>query len=345
MQKFQIFLSLVLVVRNQSSQLNELLEKITKILQKNGGGADHDLVKDYELIVVDNGSEDKSVEVLNKLTRIDGFPNLQVFALTKEVDIDTAFWVGCENSLGDYVAIINPLIDDVSFLPKMLEQSVIGSDVVFAKNLIGPKYPFFYGIAFLVFQITYKLFNRFDLAKEAPGFRILSRRVINFILQHPQPFITYRYMPLTAGFKCTNLEYRSEIKSQSVKRFGNSIQRGIRLIVSTTQVPMRIVSSLALFGAAANLIYSIYIILVGIFKYDIAPGWLSLSLQQSGMFFLISLVLVVLAEYILHMVNLSNEGPKYYIAQEFTSAVMTRKQKLNLEETGSKTTTDSNSGQ
>ncbi|MFM0145471.1 hypothetical protein [Paraburkholderia sp. RL18-085-BIA-A] len=72
--------------------------------------------------------------------------------------------------------------------------------------------------------------------------------------------------------------------------------------------------------------------LIGIFKQDVAPGWVSISLQQSGMFFLISLVLLVLAEYILNMASLSSEGPLYHVGQEFTSAKMTRREKLNIEE-------------
>ena len=55
------------------------------------------------------------------------------------------------------------------------------------------------------------------------------------------------------------------------------------------------------------------------------------------MFFLISLVLLVLGEYILHMTSLSNEGPLYHVGQEFTSARMTRREKLNIEEAASKT--------
>lgn len=50
------------------------------------------------------------------------------------------------------------------------------------------------------------------------------------------------------------------------------------------------------------------------------------------MFFLISLVLLVLGEYILNMASLSNEGPLYHVGQEFTSARMTRREKLNIEE-------------
>jgi hypothetical protein len=92
------------------------------------------------------------------------------------------------------------------------------------------------------------------------------------------------------------------------------------------------VTALSLFGAVSNLVYSIYVIAIGLMKSNVAPGWVTLSLQQSGMFFLISLVLLVLGEYILQMARLSNEGPLYHVAQEFTSTVMTRRQKLNIED-------------
>ncbi|HSY29244.1 MAG TPA: glycosyl transferase, partial [Burkholderiaceae bacterium] len=113
---------------------------------------------------------------------------------------------------------------------------------------------------------------------------------------------------------------------------GDSIDRGMRLLVSTTRAPMRLVTSLSLFGAISNLIYSIYVVAIGLFKTDVAPGWISLSLQQSGMFFLISIVLLVLGEYILHMASLSNEGPLYHVGQEFTSERLTRREKLNVED-------------
>jgi hypothetical protein len=115
------------------------------------------------------------------------------------------------------------------------------------------------------------------------------------------------------------------------KRLGDSIERGTRLLVTTTRAPMRVVTALSLFGAVANLAYSGYVVAIALFKDDIAPGWVSMSLQQSGMFFLISLVLMVLGEYILNMASLSNEGPRYHVGQEFTSARMTRRQRLNVE--------------
>ena len=248
---FPVFLSVVYVVRNQGYQLESIIHCASEKLSS--------LVTDYELIIVDNASDDESINVLKNLTGQSGYPNLQVYALTKEVDGDTASWVGLENALGDFVAVIDPQLDDIGFLPEMLDKAVMGADMVYARN---------------------------------------------------------------------------------TKKLGESIDRGMRLLVSTTQAPMRLVTSLSLFGAAANLVYSVYVVAIGILKTDVAPGWVSMSLQQSGMFFLISLVLLVLGEYILHMASLSNEGPLYHVGQEFTSARMTRREKLNIEDVSSSATHD-----
>lgn len=324
MNFFPVFLSVVYVVRNNGNQLEDILEKAGQQLSV--------LVSDYELIVVDNASGDDSVSILKRISGENGQPNLQVYALTKEVDSDIASWVGLENALGDFVAVIDPMADDIAFLPTMLNEAVSGADVVFANNNQKQGQSIAYRSANAAFNILYKYFNGIHLTKEAPQYRILSKRVVNFILQHPQPAVTYRHLPATGGFARVNMQYSAKPLVSKVKNLGQSIDRGAHLLVSTTRAPMRLVTSLSLFGAIANLLYSIYVVVVGLVKTDVAPGWLSLSLQQSGMFFLISLVLLVLGEYILHMASLSNEGPPYHVGQEFTSARMTRREKLNIEE-------------
>ena len=330
MALFQIFLSVVYVVRNQGHQLDSIIQRASETLAS--------LVTDYELIIIDNASDDGSVSTLKNLTGQSGYPNLQVYAVIKEIDSDKASWVGLENALGDFVAVMDPLFEDIGFLQDMLDKAVRGADVVFAKNQQKPPQNFAYGAANAAFNLLYKSFNGINLTEEAPQYRLLSKRVVNFILQHPQPALTYRHLPATGGFARVTMEYSAKPFANRSKKLGESIDRGIRLLVSTTQAPMRLVTSLSLFGAAANFLYTLYVVAVGIFKTDVAPGWISMSLQQSGMFFLISLVLLVLCEYILQMASLSNEGPLYHVGQEFTSARMTRQEKLNIEDVSSSKT-------
>ncbi|OZI49222.1 glycosyltransferase [Bordetella genomosp. 5] len=320
---FPVFLSVVYVVRNQAHQLESIVRNATEKLSS--------LVPACELIIVDNASDDDSICVLKNLTGHSGYPDMQVYALTKEVDGDTASWVGLENALGDFVAVIDPMLDDIGFLPEMLDKAVLGADVVFANNRQKPPRSLAYRAACAAFNFLYKVFNGIHLAKDAPQYRLLSKRVVNFIMQHPQPAVSYRHLPATAGFARINLEYSTPPRANNTKKLRESIDRGTRLLVSTTHAPMRLVTSLSLFGALANLVYSLYVVAVALFKSDVAPGWVSLSSQLSGMFFLISLVLLVLGEYVLHMASLSNEGPLYHVGQEFTSTRISRREKLNIE--------------
>jgi polyisoprenyl-phosphate glycosyltransferase len=329
MAYFPVFLTVVLVVRNQSAELAPMLQDVAAELTS--------LVSDYELVVVDNASDDDSVAVLKSLTGEQGQPNMQVYALTKEVDTDTGTWVGLENALGDFIAVIDPMADDIHFLPQMLDKAVSGAEVVFANNAQKSPQSLVYRSASAVFNLLYKRINDVNLTKEAPHYRVLSKRMVNFILQHPQPAVSYRHLPASGGFARVNLDYSAVPQKKHPEQLMESIDKGMRLLVSTTRAPMRLVSALSMFGAAANLVYSCYVVAVGLFKSDVAPGWVSLSLQQSGMFFLISLVLMVLGEYIVNMARLSNEGPLYHVGQEFTSERMTRREKLNIEESASKT--------
>jgi len=324
MNPLPIFASIVYVVRNQAYQLEEFIQKASSQLSPH--------VRDYEFIIVDNASTDQSIGVLEKLTGEHGLPNLQIYALTKKVTIDIAAWVGIENSLGDFIAVVDPETDDVSFLPEMLAKAATGVDIVFANNKIKPARSYSYRAAHAVFNALFRLFTGVNLTKEAQNYRVLSRRVANFVLQHPQQStMAYRYLPATGGFSRISMEYSAAPDRKNVKRLRENIGRGVRLLFSTTQIPMRIVTVLTLFGAAINLLYSIYVVIVGIIKSDVAPGWISLSLQQSGMFFLISLVLMVLGEYILHVVSLANGAPLYHVGREFTSERMIHKERLNIE--------------
>ena len=312
------------VVRNLTNSIQEILSDATKIILS--------ITDNYELIIIDNSSDDESISILKKLTAEDGEPNLQIYALTKEVDFDTAACVGIENALGDFIVICDPCADDISFLPEMVKKITNGFDVVFANNEKKSKNSFFYCVCFTIFNKLYRLFHCIDLLKDAPRYRALSRNVVNFILRHSLFMLAYRHLPATGGFVKINLNYSSAPKYRHKKRLWENIDRGMQLLISSTRMPMRIVTTLSLFGAIANFVYSVYILVIAFIKVNIAPGWISLSLQQSGMFFLISLVLLVLGEYILNMASLSNDSPRYHIGQEFSSVRMTHYEKLNVVE-------------
>jgi len=68
MEYYPVFLSVVFVVRNQATQIEEILTDAAVGIAS--------LVSDYELIVVDNSSDDDSISVLRALTAENGLSNL-----------------------------------------------------------------------------------------------------------------------------------------------------------------------------------------------------------------------------------------------------------------------------
>jgi glycosyltransferase involved in cell wall biosynthesis len=318
-----IFVSVVIVVENRAKVLPALLGEFGQRLAA--------MVNDYELIVVDNASSDDTVSVLKELTGVDGLANLQVYGLTRGVDIDTASWAGVENALGDFVVTMEADSSQLDVLPEVLDRACSGYEIVTVRGkALAQRSGLLRGFARSLFSRTYRLLTGFDLASESSPFRVLSRRVINYILQHPMPATKYRFLP-TLGFASEHIEF-ADIAFGRSSGFGQSVDRAVKLLVTTTRLPMRLVTGLCLFGALVNVLYCGYVIIIAIVSSNIAPGWVTMSLQLSGMFFLLSLVLLVLGEYVLQVASFSSEGPAYHVGQEYTSARLTRKDRLNIEE-------------
>ena len=111
----------------------------------------------------------------------------------------------------------------------------------------------------------------------------------------------------------------------------NSILRGLNIVTSLSYAPIRLANIIASAAAIGSFTYSIYIVLVWILNENVVPGWVSLSIQISTLFFLNSLVLLLISEYILRLGKRNNRFSKYYFIDEITSVNITRKKKLNID--------------
>lgn len=312
-----VFLSVVVVIDHR-------LDDIAGWLRRTGE-AIAALADEYEIVVVDgHGSLDDAT--IATLTGTSGLPNLLFLRLLKPVEFDAAACCGLEHALGDFVAVLDPMADEIGMLAPMLDRARQGVDAVFGRNTAALATD---GLVERMFHSAFRMATGIDVRRDAPRFRVLSRRVVNHLLQHRNATIAYRVLPGGGGYRRATLDYAGAATSTRAPLL-ERIDRGMRLLASSTRAPMRLVTLFSLFGAVANVLYSVYVLAVALFKSDVEPGWVSLSLQQSGMFFLISLTLLVLGEYVLQMASMSNEGPPYHVASEHLSATLTRRQKLNV---------------
>ncbi len=322
--EIELFLSIVFVSRNNFDLLNTLIKNIENKL--------FNFVSDYEIIIIDNGSTDIKATQFEELTSEKGAPNLQIYKLANTVDNFTARWVGFENSIGDVIISFDPFIDGTDSLKIITSAFEDDIDIVFSrKKYSNSRKSLFRKSIYKAFGKAAKITAGLNLDSYSSSLIGINRRVLNYLLQFSDPQMRFRSLPSITGFKRAIVDIKPSLKQDQSFELLSSFSRGLRLITSSSKSPLRLATTLSASGASLSFLYSFYIVLIWMFKKDITPGWVSLSIQQSGMFFLLSLVLLILSEYILELSRKSNLGPNFYIVEEYTSAKLNRKERLNVE--------------
>lgn len=325
-RKTPILLSVVMVVDGWSERAAEVAAAVARDVDS--------LVSDYEIILVDNGSSAASIADYRAMTQSAGLPNVQVYRLLHPVQPETAAWAGVENSLGDFVLVYDPFHESLEHLQTALDAATAGRDVVLFVNDMPHRESVARRGLRRLFGATFRALGGVNLPVEASQFRLISKRVVSYLLQQPRPAARYRAMPATAGFSTEIIRYRAPREVVRHVSLRSQARRALNLLVSNTTALLRITSTLGLAGAMLNVLYSIYVIVVAFTRPHVAAGWTTLSLQQSGMFFLLSLIIFVLTEYAIDHLRSSRSGTPYFLVDEMTSAVLTRRQRLNVETQG-----------
>ena len=194
-----ILLSVVIPYHNDDHSARAVLESASATVAP--------LVTDYEIIIVDNGSNDAQFADYLALMGDDGLPNVQVYRLLTRVENDIAAWAGVENSLGDYVLVYNPRSEDLSALPEALAEVAAGTEVIFLRNMAGTDFGFFQNLGGPLYRWLFRKLTGIDLRLEATPGRLISKRVVSVLLMQPNPGMVYRIFPARAGFQKKTLTY------------------------------------------------------------------------------------------------------------------------------------------
>ncbi len=322
MARFDVFVSAVLVVRDAEGRIAEDVARVHAMLVETAS--------EHELVVIDNASDDRTFERVTEAAR--ELPDIQVYCLSRAVDRDAATFAGIENALGDYVVVLEPTEAQIALLPSMLEAALEGKELVFAEPRGGTPRP---GrgrrlLAWL-YRKTFRWSTGLDLEAELLHTRLISRQVINFLLQHENAPLMLPTLPSVAGYPKTKILYDESSDARTAGgNLASQAERGIGMLLTVTALPARLTTVVSLLAGFLNVLYAMYVVLIYIFKDDVAEGWTTLSLQISGMFFLFSIVLALLSEYVIRIFQGGLGRPAYHVGREFRSPALTREQRLNV---------------
>lgn len=306
-----IFVSVVFVVDEYADNPAVRTKKIAKYLQQR--------YANYEVLVVDNGiTRPELMELKQALRRVSC---IRVLRLSKSHDTDTAIFAGVEASIGDYICILYN--NDPEDLITEFVNGAQRGDIIFgvAKNLVRKSWSEQIGTR--LFYWYNKRYLRIDVPFNSTYFICMNRSVANALTRSGRHMRHIRHMAQQVGFSSATYEYSLPPGAQPYSHVRRSVlvSRAIDLVSNYSSHPLRILSYFGLVAGLLNILYAIYVVIVNFSRHDIAKGWTTLSLQSSFMFFVLFMILAVLAEYIGKILNETQQEPSYHVMEELSSVI------------------------
>lgn len=306
-----VFVSAALICDEYSKGIHKKVNATSRILKKN--------YANYELVVVDNGLNSKELQKLKEL--LPAVPCIRVIRLAKTVDIDTAVFAAVEAAIGDYICILcngDPETFVVDFVN--LNQT---TDIVFgvADNL--RRRTFTERIGARLFYWYNKKFLHINIPKGSTYFISINRAVANALTRTNRNIRHFRHLAKLVGFEADSLKYSLPESGQpySHAKGRQLVFRAIDMVSNYSSHPLRVLTYLGVTAGLLNILYAAYVLVINFARQDIERGWTTLSLQSSIMFFILFMILAVMAEYIGKILVESRGEPPYHIMQELSSTI------------------------
>ena len=297
-------LSVVVPCYNEQESIHACHEKLTEVLSA--------LQASYEIVYVDDGSRDKTSELLEQIHARD--PHVVVVRLSRNFGHQPAVTAGLSTSMGQAVVIIDAdLQDPPELIPEMVKLWRSGYKVVYGiRRTRDGETPFKLWTAKAFYRVINSL-SDVEIPVDTGDFRLIDRIVVNVFLQMPERHRLLRGMWSWIGFSQVGLPYQRAPRFAGETKYPPRKMLGLALdgIVSFSVVPLRLVTALGFLSAGGAFIGIVYTLWVRLLTHSWVRGW---AISFVGMLFMAGvqmLCLGILGEYIGRIYTESKQRPLF----------------------------------
>lgn len=234
---------------------------------------------DFELLFVNDGSRDGTMDVLRRLARQD--PRVQYLSFSRNFGKEAAMYAGFCNAQGDYVAVMDAdMQDPPSLLPQMVERLQTGEwDSVATRRVTRKGEP---PIRSFCARMFYKLINRIsdaDVVDGARDFRLMTREMVDAIVSMGEYNRFSKGIFGWIGFRTYWLPYENVERAAGETKwsFWKLFQYSIDGIINFSQVPLSIASWGGIALTALSFVMIAFIVVRKLLFGDPVAGWPSLA--------------------------------------------------------------------
>jgi len=194
---------------------------------------------DTELVIVDDGSTDRTLEILRAAAEHD--PSVRVIPLSRNFGHQAAVAAGIEAATGDAVVMLDAdLQDPPALIGDMVAAWRRGAKVVYGQRTSREALRIRYGLSFLY----YRLLNRVSdirIPPDAGDFRLLDRSVVDILLSLPERSLYVRGLSAWVGFEQEAIPYEREARhaGQSKYSWSRLVSLALDGVLSFSTAPLR----------------------------------------------------------------------------------------------------------
>lgn len=308
--KQDIFVSTIVVAKTQTRDLASYITRLSKELMGK--------YENYEIVIIDN------LAPLGEIIAVSGllvqYPCIRLVRLSRQCKHDAAVFSGLEAAIGDYIVVIDPMLEPIDEIAKIVEVNK-KSDIIQGVSMTPIKGVLGTDTGRSLFYWYNRKYLGIDIPQQSTYFMSLSRRAVSALTSSNRHDRHVRHLLKAIGYSYETYDYEPLQDPSTQRSLRTSVIQALEIVSSYSTHPLRFVTWLGFFAGVVNLFYAMYVVAVTLLKHDVAPGWTTMSIQLSAMFFILFTILVILCEYIGRILGESRKDPQYLIMDEQSSTV------------------------
>lgn len=299
-------LSLVLPIYNEEEVIPELHTRLQEFLKE--------LELDAEVLFVNDGSRDKSMELLRGIAKDE--PRYKILSFARNFGHQTAITAGVDYARGKAVVVMDAdLQDPPSVVLKMVAKWKKGYDVVYAKRRSRAGESFFKLFTAKIFYRVFAAMIPIEVPLDTGDFRLMSRRVVVALRELRETHRFVRGMVSWVGFRQTAVLYDRPGRFAGETKY--PLRKMLRFaadgITSFSVLPLRFATYLGMIISAMSVLYAIWAVVAHFALHITLPGWTATVVLISLLSAVQLLMIGILGEYVGRIYEEVKRRPLYVV--------------------------------
>jgi polyisoprenyl-phosphate glycosyltransferase len=301
--------SIVGPVYNEEALLEEFCGRMIEVLETLG--------EPFELVLVNDGSRDRSPEILRRMHALDA--RVKVLNFSRNFGMQAALTAGLDYAAGQAIIVMDTdLQDPPEVVPQLIERWRSGYQLVYAQRAERAGESWFKKFTASAFYRLITRITSVEIPVDTGEFRLMDRQVVDAIKSMREYNRFMRGLSVWVGYKQTGIVYERDARKAGETKF--TVRKMVRLaldgITTFSYLPLQLATYLGFFVAVLSMVFLVAVVILRIFMPDFFYGQASALVSVLFLGSVQLIFLGIIGEYLGRIYDEVKRRPLYIVAEK-----------------------------